>query len=300
MTLVKIMRKDRSPMPNHASAAIPCHDCVCARRRPPSTAFTLIELLVVIAIIAILAALLLPALSNAKSRALRISCLNNLKQHGIALSIYVNDFSDKLPTRMPVEDTAPLAGYFLFGTPDADSMGAPRQAVPDSVPGLNHGLFFRQKLIPSGRMFYCPGMPRFNGAENAFLYESYLTSSGTWPAYCNDPLSTPRVRSGYILYPQSPELADPNKPYKHKLAVKSSALNPMLAVMPDLIHLYEWIPHRSGKNPAALNVLWGDTHATICTTKAAFDPALWVVAPGQGAVGDNAEQYERIISLLKP
>ena len=300
MISASCMRIDRSPGLYQAAAVTTCRAHIYASPRTLPTAFTLIELLVVIAIIAILAALLLPALSNAKAQALRISCLNNLRQHGIALSLYTSDFSDKLPTRMPAEDTSPLAGYFLFGTPDADSMGAPRQLVADSVPGLNHGLFYRQKLIPSGRMFYCPGMPKFIGAENAFLYESYLTSSGAWPAYCSDPFSVPRVRSGYIFYPQAPELAEPNKPYKHKLAMKSSQLNPTLAVMPDLIHVYEWIPHRSGNNPAALNVLWGDTHVTICTTKAAFDPALWVVPPGQGAVGDNADQFARIISLLKP
>lgn len=72
-------------------------------------AFTLVELLVVISIIAVLAAMLLPALSKARQASYAVGCKSNLRQIGIALRVYLNDFG-----AYPAEDADPNARSALM------------------------------------------------------------------------------------------------------------------------------------------------------------------------------------------
>ena len=106
----------------------------------PKAGFTLIELLVVIAIIAILAALLLPALANAKEKGKRVACLSNLRQVGLALTLYTDSNGERMPSAI------------TYGSTPYNPSTAPNTVqYTDSYGGVAKAL-----NLSNSKVFWCP------------------------------------------------------------------------------------------------------------------------------------------------
>jgi hypothetical protein len=132
----------------------------------------------------------------------------------------------------------------------------------------------------------------------------YQNDKYPWPK-CDDKRSD--VRGNYMYYPQSLQRAKANPPAGQDqwslVAEKTVNLSAQRTMVTDLIYTLNTRPHTTSKNPDGINALWGDSHVSFSTTKAAFDPKLW--DPGdndasQQNPGDNPTKFRTIVALLRP
>jgi len=239
------------------------------RRMNPGRAFTLIELLVVIAIIAILAALLLPVLSRAKDKAHQTRCLNNLKQLGMGMMMYIHDNEDAFPGLASRHNGYRPEDWIYWRTDTALYPPVEKSPIVAQIGSANRALF----RCPTDRSDV-DRLDQVTDDHGPYLYSYSFTGYGldlnaTWGLEGNNNFGMASVITGDIDHPKVSlfKLSTLRNPaLKIMLAEEPGSTNPKDQPNPEHVVIQDgrWMPQAGDgltiRHGGKGNVTFADGH----------------------------------------
>jgi hypothetical protein len=231
------------------------------------TALSRIELLVVIVIIVLVPSILMASLEAARELAKIPVCANQLRQIGLAVSLYAESYEGRMPWwgySDPEEESEEMHPYVAYRQ---DWVWPNRR-----LKAMRLACLYEAGLITEPKIFYCPA-----NKNPLYMYESYMNPPiwGYLPQWFNVVDGHNQwVRVGYEYYPTDPNGEKNTTGIPVYTARRIDKLDSRIPYMTDVLRHRDELSHNIQDNPG-VNALFKDGHVVYCDDRDVFDDPIW-------------------------